>query len=329
MEARGGLALRAGWPSQTLLFAAAYLAYGASRWIVSGDHSTAVEHARWIVEQEQAIGVAVEASVQQALDGTPVLWLLNHAYLAAQIVVVPSALIWLYRRDRDRYRLLRDTVLITWALALPVFGLFPVAPPRLADLGMVDTITQQTGLALDSKLTTSFYNPLAAVPSLHCGFALAVGVTLAAAARRSWSRALALAWAPTIFVAVVATGNHYVFDIAAGVAATGIGYAVARQLPRISVRPRDPPMPRVLADMSHPELNRRMASQLREDLRRRAALHRRIQVARRARKARSWWPVTSSRCSSMSRPPSSASGAPSSRGDLSGGHAAGPSAPAV
>jgi PAP2 superfamily len=237
MPRSGGLNLRLGWASQALLFAVAYLAYGASRWIVSGDHSAAVEHAHWILDLEQAIGVAVELSVQRALDGTAVLWLLNQAYLAAQVVVVPATLIWLYRRDRERYRLLRDTVLITWLLALPVFGLFPVAPPRLADLGIVDTITRQTGLALDSKLTTSFYNPLAAVPSLHCGFALAVSLSLAGALRHRWSRALALLWAPTIFLAVVATGNHYLFDIVAGVAITGVGYVVARLLPRIALPP--------------------------------------------------------------------------------------------
>ena len=237
MPRPGSLSLRAGWASQALLFAAAYLAYGASRWIVSGDHSAAVEHAHWIVDLEQAIGVAVELSVQRALDGTAVLWLLNQAYLAAQVVVVPATLIWLYRRNRERYRLLRDTVLITWLLALPVFGLFPVAPPRLADLGIVDSITRQTGLALDSKLTTSFYNPLAAVPSLHCGFALAVSLSLAGALRHRLARALALLWAPTIFLAVVATGNHYLFDIVAGVAITGVAYALARRLPRISLPP--------------------------------------------------------------------------------------------
>jgi len=237
---RPGLTPRAGWHAQALLFAGAYLAYGASRWLISGDHASAEEHARWIFDLEQTLGLAVEASVQRALDGTVFLWLLNHAYLAAQVVVVPGALIWLYRQDRDRYRLLRDTVLITWLLALPVFGLFPVAPPRLADLGIVDTITSQTGLALDSKLTTSFYNPLAAVPSLHCGFALAVSLSLAGAVKHGWSRALALAWAPTIFLAVVATGNHYLFDIVAGVAVTGVGYALAQQLPRMSARPLAP-----------------------------------------------------------------------------------------
>jgi PAP2 superfamily len=217
-----------GWLRQALLFLTAYLLYGASRWVMTGDQATALEHARWIVELEDTLGVAVEASVQQALDGTPLLWLLNHAYVAAQLLVVPAALIWLYRRNEAAYRRLRDTVLATWLLALPVYSLFPVAPPRLAELGIADTITHQTGLALDSTLTTSFYNPLAAVPSLHCGFALAVSLALARSAQRRCTRALALAWAPTIFLAVVATGNHFVLDIAAGIAITGLGVGVAR-----------------------------------------------------------------------------------------------------
>jgi hypothetical protein len=138
-------ALADGWLRQALLFLAAYLLYGASRWVVTGDQENALEHARWIVELEQTLGVAVEASVQQALDGTVLLWLLNHAYVAAQVGVVPAALISLYRRDKLAYRRLRDTVLATWLLALPVFLLLPVAPPRLAGLGIADTITEQTG----------------------------------------------------------------------------------------------------------------------------------------------------------------------------------------
>ena len=67
-----------------------------------------------------------------------------------------------------------------------------------------------------------------AVPSLHCGFALAVSVALARYARRRRTRALALVWAPTIFLAVVATGNHFLFDIAAGVTITVVGFAAAR-----------------------------------------------------------------------------------------------------
>ena len=88
---------------------------------------------------------------------------------------------------------------------------------------MLDTITSGGGVRLDSALTTSFYNPLAAVPSLHAGFALAVGVALAAAFRNRFAKVLAWSWAPIIGLAVVATGNHFVFDIAAGLAVTVAG----------------------------------------------------------------------------------------------------------
>ena len=164
--------------------------------------------------------------------GTVAIWILNNLYLAAQVVVVPGALIWLYRHDHALYLRLRNTVLATWLIAMPIYAIFPVAPPRLADVGLVDTITQNGGVRLDSALTTSFYNPLAAVPSLHAGFALAVGVALAAAANRPWLKLLALSWAPIIGLAVVATGNHFFFDIAAGVAVTVAGYVVGNAVDR-------------------------------------------------------------------------------------------------
>jgi PAP2 superfamily len=212
--------------TQIGIFALAYLLYSAARWLTVGDLAAARAHAEWILDLEHSLGVATEASVQQALEGTWVLWLLNHLYLAAQLVVLPGALIFLYRRSRPMYARLRNTVLATWLISVPVYAAFPVAPPRLADMGLVDTISSQTGFALDSSLTTSFYNELAAVPSLHVGFAVAVGVAVAAAVRHPAAKALALLWGPTIGLAVVATGNHFVFDIAAGVVAIALGYAV-------------------------------------------------------------------------------------------------------
>ena len=217
---------------ELFLFLGAYLVYSMSRYVSVGDVSTATDHARWVVDLQRSIGVNVESSVQAALNGTAVIWILNNLYLAAQLVVVPGTLIWLYRRDHALYVRLRNTVLATWLIAMPIYALFPVAPPRLADVGLIDTITSGGGVRLDSALTTSFYNPLAAVPSLHAGFALAVGVALAAAANRRWLKLLALSWAPIIGLAVVATGNHFLFDIAAGIAVTVAGYVVGNAVDR-------------------------------------------------------------------------------------------------
>jgi membrane-associated phospholipid phosphatase len=228
--------------AQLGIFLLAYLLYSAARFVTIGDLGVAQANADWIMDLERNLDVAVEATVQQGLTGTWVLWLLNHLYLAAQLVVLPGSLVFLYRRSRPLYERLRNTILATWVLSIPIYAAFPVAPPRLADSGLVDTITAQTGLALDSSLTTSFYNELAAVPSLHVGFAVVVGMAVAAALRHPALKVLAWLWGPAIGLAVVATGNHYVFDIAAGVLAAALGYAlgaaVARAKPRL--RPAAP-----------------------------------------------------------------------------------------
>jgi membrane-associated phospholipid phosphatase len=197
--------------AQVGLFLLAYLVYSAARWVTIGDLGVATVNAGWILELERDLGVATEASVQQALNGTWALWVLNHVFL--------------YRRSRPVYERLRNTILATWLISIPVYAAFPVAPPRLADIGLVDTITAQTGFAMDSALTTKFYNELAAVPSLHVGFAVAVGIAVAAAVQHRGAKLLALTWGPLIGLAVVATGNHFVFDIAAGLVASAVGYA--------------------------------------------------------------------------------------------------------
>jgi membrane-associated phospholipid phosphatase len=236
-----GRGLGSGWRRQLALFGAAYVIYNLARWIFAGDLAPAREHARWIVELERATGVAVEGSVQQALDSGAASWVLSNVYLAAQFVVVPGALIWLYRRSPDVYRSLRNTLLATWLIAVPIFALFPVAPPRLADMGIVDTVSEQAGVALTGR-STIFYNQLAAVPSLHVGFAVAVGVAFAVVLRWRWAKALALIWGPLVSLSVVATGNHYFFDIAAGLAVTALGFAAGRLPIRLS--PREPtPVP--------------------------------------------------------------------------------------
>ena len=232
---------RPSWRNQLLLFAAAYVVYNVARWVFAGDLSQAREHARSIVELERSVGMAVEGSVQGTLDSGALTWLLSNVYLAAQFVVVPAALIWLYRRSPHVYRGLRNTLLATWLIAVPVFALFPVAPPRLAGMGIVDTVSEQAGVALTGR-STIFYNQLAAVPSLHVGFAVAVGVALALAVRARWAKALALAWGPVVSLSVIATGNHYLFDIAAGLAVTAVGFAAGR-LPERLAAPRRPLAP--------------------------------------------------------------------------------------
>ena len=224
------------WRAQLLLYLSAYWAYSATRWISAGEVLKATAHARWIVRLEQGLHLSVEGRVQRALDSGAPIWLLNHVYLIAQFAVVPGTLIWLYAQSPAVYRQLRNTVLATWLIAVPIYALFPVAPPRLAGIGIVDTISGQSEANLNSHVATSFYNPLAAVPSLHAGFAFAVGIAVAVALRRPWAKALALLWGPTVTLAVVATGNHFLFDIAAGLLVTAAGFVAGCFAARLPAR---------------------------------------------------------------------------------------------
>ena len=211
------------------LFGAAYLLYNAGRGVTSGQMDLALGNAQWVVDTQG--GVGFEHAVQDAVGGA----LLSHVYLAAQIVVLPAVLFAIYRWAPRVYPRLRSTVIVTWMLSLPVYALFPVAPPRLAGLGMTDTVSETSAVALAGH-STWFYNPIAAVPSLHCGFALALSVAVAIAVRARWLKALASAWAPLVALSTVATANHYVFDVAAGLAITALGWAVVTWRPRPVLR---------------------------------------------------------------------------------------------
>jgi hypothetical protein len=221
-----------GWRFELRLFLAAYLVYTLARWLFVGELDEAREHARWIYELEQSAGVAVEGSVQRAFDWSVASWLMSNLYMAAHLAVVPGALIWIYRRSPRIYRRLRNTMIATWLIAVPVFALFPVAPPRLAGLGLVDTVSQQAAVGLTGR-STIFYNPLAAVPSLHVGFAAAIGVAVALVVRGRWAKVLAFLWGPLVALAVVATANHYVFDIAAGLLVTALGFGTGHLASRL------------------------------------------------------------------------------------------------
>ncbi len=214
------------------LFGGAYLAYDASRWIFAGDADVAEDHATRLIAFERSLGLAVEGTIQRALDSGFASAFLANVYLAAQLAVLPAALVWLYHRAPAVYRRLRTTVIATWLVAVPVFALYPVAPPRLAHIGLVDTVSDQAAVALTGH-STIFYNPYAAVPSLHVGFAFAIGVAAYAAIRTPWARLAALLWGPLVTVAVIATGNHYLLDVLAGLAATAAGYGAALAVARL------------------------------------------------------------------------------------------------
>jgi membrane-associated phospholipid phosphatase len=108
---------------------------------------------------------------------------------------------------------------------------YPTAPPRLAGIGIVDTVSSGH-IDLNSGLVSSLYNPYAAVPSMRIGYALTVSASLLRHGRRPVVRTFAALYTPLVLLAVVATGNHFLFDAAAGAAVVAVAAVMAGFLTR-------------------------------------------------------------------------------------------------
>lgn len=204
-----------------------------------GDNvEVAMQHTSDIVAVEQAVGIYVEQGVQQAFEALPVVpTILGLAYVLLHFAGTSVALVWVHRRHPDRFPLVRTTFVAATAFALVGYVLYPAAPPRLADLGFSDTVTTSAGLNLSSDLLGALYNPFAAVPSLHFGYALIVGAVLATLAPGRIVRIAGMAYPVAMLLVIVATGNHFVVDAALGGVVVVAGWLVARATVAPQTRP--------------------------------------------------------------------------------------------
>ena len=232
VPARSWLAVRHSRPAELALVVALYLAYEGGRGLVAAKPSQAVGHAHLVVALERSLHIFFEGGVQHAAATVPGLTsLLGLAYLGMHLPVTAAVLLWLHQRRPAVFAFVRTALLLASAFALVGFLLFPTAPPRLAEIGIADTVSRQQ-VSLNGSLTSALYNPYAAVPSMHIGYALVVGASLVKFAGR---RALRLAGAlyPLFMLLVVtATGNHFFVDALAGVLAAVLAGLVALPIAR-------------------------------------------------------------------------------------------------
>ncbi|MGH3083440.1 MAG: phosphatase PAP2 family protein, partial [Gaiellaceae bacterium] len=163
--------------------------------------------------------------------------------------VLAGAAFFLYARHRDEYVLLRNAIFISGLIGFVFFALLPVAPPRLVDPGVVDTIREHTTwyrTMQPIKLT----NQYAAMPSLHVGWSVLVGIALARAIRHPAAYAFAVLMPTAMALAVVVTANHYVADVLVGGAVAGTALLIALRLRSLTVARR--PARRVPASRASP-----------------------------------------------------------------------------
>jgi len=260
------------WWKEVLLAAAVYLVYSIVRnqfGSASGDPGPAFGHALDIIDLERSLRLYFEADLQQwylDLPANGLIRLWNVYYGIAHFLVTFVALVWMFRRDPVRHRLLRNTLALTTALAVIGFAAYSLMPPRLLDdpgeygacqlyapeaaataapgdltapgcdeFGYVDTIARYGGwISFGNEGYEDVSNQYAAMPSMHIGWSTWSAIVLFPLVRRRWAKVLAVLYPVITLVCIMVTANHYWIDGVGGLVCLAAGYSLARILTRPS-----------------------------------------------------------------------------------------------
>jgi len=190
----------------------------------TGDTGHAITRGLAIVHVERILHLPGEVWTQSlALHSHLVIKAANWYYLVGHAPVMGIFLVWLYVRHRSEFARWR-TVLAVGCIIGELIQVIPVAPPRLTLYGIVDT-GQVYGPRVYDTGGAGFAPQLAAMPSLHCVWAVTAGVAIFVVAKSRW-RWIGLAHAVITVLVVVITGNHFWLDAIAGGALVLLGLAL-------------------------------------------------------------------------------------------------------
>lgn len=208
--------------------------YFRVRGLTESDFSVAREHGLDILAFEQRLGLDLETTMQGViLDHDWLITLANWVYMFGHWPVIIPTLVWLYAARRGRFLLLRNAMFISGAIGLVIFATYAVAPPRLVDVGVVDTVTERSN-SYRVLQPPDLVNQYAALPSLHFGWNLILAIVLFGATRSIAVRTFAVLSPVAMGLAVVLTGNHYLVDGLLGGLLALFGLAVSSVLtPRL------------------------------------------------------------------------------------------------
>jgi membrane-associated phospholipid phosphatase len=213
----------------------AVLAYFGVRGLTDSKPAQALSNADRLMDVERFLHINWEQSLQGAVVGShPATTVLNWVYIYGHWPVIAATLLWLAIRHPEVFLRARNAMLVSGAVGLIVFMTVPVAPPRLAQPGLQDTITLHSN-SYRVLQPAAFTNQYAALPSLHVGWNLIMALAIVAALRHGWARVIALAMTLSMDAAVVLTANHYIADVIAGAAlSAGAWFLVSHQRTQVA-----------------------------------------------------------------------------------------------
>jgi hypothetical protein len=218
----------------TIVFAA--LLYFFVRGLMDSKVSVAMDNADALIALEKRLGLFHEPSMQGWITGDQWLTdLANRVYIFGHWPVIAGTMAWLIWKHRDWFSVYRSALLLSGAIGIVFFVLLPMAPPRfVTDAGFVDTVTQHSE-AYRVLQPPAFTNQYAAMPSLHVGWNLLMGIAMIRHARTVWLRAFGYLMPLAMWLATIVTANHYIVDGVVGSTVALTGLALAWKLSR----PRD------------------------------------------------------------------------------------------
>ncbi len=231
---------------EAAIIACAFLLYFWVRGAVVDKPEAAYWHARDVIDIQRSLGIFWEGEMNAwIVDYRWLAQLMNYTYFYLHFPLIIAFGMWLYYYRRNNYTFVRDSFLASGAIALLIYWLYPVAPPRELDelaaqydpnapiyvTGFFDTMKEYLGYAYDSQSTRAFVNPYAAMPSLHFGWDFLLGIAVVMAFReKPWvwpALAIGIFLPVSQLFAITLTGNHFFLDAVAGgiVALAGLGIA--------------------------------------------------------------------------------------------------------
>ena len=236
--ALGRKVLPRGWRDfglQLVIWFGFYFSYLAVRHLTDRDPTKAVVNGLKVISFEQHISHHLfELTIERVADSSSLLltaaaW----TYWNSEFTVIGLALLWVYLRRHERFTRFRNTILLANLIGLIGFAVMPTAPPWMfPGRGFVD------GVNHSSALLQTLANPYAAMPSLHASDALIVGFFLVSTSRTRWAKALWALWPLWVWFCVIATANHFVVDVLAGIGVAVVALLTISHAPRVLERMR-------------------------------------------------------------------------------------------
>jgi PAP2 superfamily len=219
-------------PAEVAIIVVGYIGYALVRLPVKAGRTAAFAHAAQLWQAERALHINIEPSLNHLVAAHAALaQTAGYYYGLLNFIVTPLVLAWLWLRRPAAFGRLRSALVMTTSAANLVFWTWPAAPPRFAVPGMTDVLDHYHILGSgDPHGPDSLVNLYAAMPSLHVAWAAWCAAAVVLATRSRWRH---LAWfypAATTFV-VLATANHFVLDVAAGLAVMALGLLATRGIP--------------------------------------------------------------------------------------------------